>query len=999
MSEDPALFSCSHPSYVGFSRLSRSLLRSVLWACLIVLISNTASIPVCQATEPKPTDAPASAATSADPHGLEYFEKHVRPLLVKHCYECHGPDDRPQGNLRLDAAEYWLAGGDLGPALVPGKPDASLLLHAVRYEKDDLEMPPTGKMPAEEIAVFEQWIARGAPAPQATEIKSLKRSIDLEAGRQFWAYRPLSNPTPPMPERDEDRQWSKHAIDAFVIAKLREHSLSPSETADRRTFIRRLYFDLWGLPPTPAEIAAYERDESPDADEALVDSLLSSKHFAERWARHWLDVVRYGESLSLRGFVMNDAWRYRDYVIDSFHRDLPFDQFLREQIAGDLLKTDDLEEQQRRLVATTFLALGNHNLEEQDKRQLDMDVVDEQLDTLGKAFLGQTLGCARCHDHKFDPIPTRDYYAMAGILKNSKLMEHSNVSKWTMRSLPLPADEEAIYAARDAKIDDLEKKVQQVRKAVNRLKDSAKISDNVLQVSDVPGIVVDSSQAKRIGAWTESTSTKRYIGDGYLHDGNEGKGEKTLTFAPELPVDGEYEVRISFSAAESRAKDVPITIFSASGEKIVRIDQSQPPSIDNRFVSLGKFRFEKAGQSFVLISTEGTQGFVTADAVQFLSTSGSNEKTKRDEPQVADNVTDEAEKAAAAELAKKEQELKDLEGELKSLKEAEPRRPQVMTVVESKTAADCPIHVRGSIQTLGETVPRGFMQVVPSSYQGNFNEQSSGRDELARWLTAGDNPLPARVYANRVWHWLFGRGLVSTPDNFGATGEAPSHPELLDYLASEFVENDWSVKQLVRSIVLSKTYRQSSSERPEMLAADPENQWLWRVSRKRLEAECLRDAMLMVAGKLDPQDSGTDLPASVSSDFNFQQTSLRRSVYVPALRNAMPSIFEAFDAADPSLVVGKRNVSTVATQALFLLNDPFVQQRAKDAAEKLLSEQHGSESERIEAVFETCLGRWPNAEERQIAEQFLGDSSIPQAQRYAQLYQALFASLDFRYRD
>jgi hypothetical protein len=561
----------------------------------------------------------ARLGTAAEPAvaDLEFFEKRIRPLLVKHCHECHGGKDVEAG-LRLDSSQGWLRGGDNGPAIVPGKPDESLLIQAIRYG-GDYEMPPNGKLPDEAIKHFEQWVARGAPAPQMAD-ETIKRPsrIDIEEGKKFWAYRPVSNPAVPTPGR---AAWSNHAIDRFVLARLEAAGLAPNGEADRVTLVRRLYFDLLGLPPTPDEIDAFLRDESMQAYEKLVDRLLASPHFGERWGRHWLDIVRYGESLTLRGFVLPNAWRYRDYVIAAFNEDRPYDKFLREQIAGDLLPAESLADKRRQLIATTFLMLGNTNLEEQDKRQLDMDVVDEQLDTIGKAFLGQTIGCARCHDHKFDPIPTSDYYAMAGVLRSSQSLEHANVSKWLEVPLPLPPEEEQQYAKLQGELAAAEKRTRELQGDITKItsarKDDADLPQ-VAQVKELPGIIVDDEQAKRVGAWTESQHIKRYIAAGYRHDDNRDKGEKTLTFAPALPSSGRYEVRLAYTYGPTRAENVPVTVFGADGERTLAINQRLPPPIDGRFISLGEYNFEQAGQSFVIVANEGTQGYVIADAVQFL---------------------------------------------------------------------------------------------------------------------------------------------------------------------------------------------------------------------------------------------------------------------------------------------------------------------------------------------------------------------------------------------
>jgi hypothetical protein len=680
--------------------------------------------------------------------------------------------------------------------------------------------------------------------------------------------------------------------------------------------------------------------------------------------------------------VLKEAWRYRDYVIDAFDRDVPFDRFVREQIAGDLLPAATPEDRRRQLVATAFLALGNTNLEEQDKDQLRMDVVDEQLDVIAKGFLAQTVTCARCHDHKFDPIPTKDYYALAGILRNAKAMEHENVSKWIEVPLPVPPAEEALLKQHEAAVAALQARIT-AEKA--KSPDKGRKVRRVLAVKDVPGVVVDDTQAKKVGEWRESQVTGTYIGQGYVHDLNDGKGQKTLTFHPDLPAAGTYDVQLAYSAGSSRAAAVPVTVFSADGEKTVSVNMRDEPPIDGRYVSLGQYHFERNNQGFVIISNEGTTGTVTADAVVFVPV---GERPPVAAPRSAPAA---AEKAATAAVRR-------LESELKKLQAAGPKRPMAMSVVEEAAIEDTRVHVRGSVHTLGEPAPRGFLRVATYGTPPAIPANESGRRQLAEWIASPDNPLTARVIVNRAWHWLFGAGLVRTTDNFGTTGEPPSHPELLDDLAVRFVEGGWSVKKLVRVIVLSRTYRQQSesrNSRPEM--ADPENRLLARQNRRRLDAECIRDTILAVSGAMHRNRGGPTFRPDLAADYGYKHTDTRRSVYTPVFRNALPELFQAFDFADPSVVTGRRDVSTVALQALLLMNHPFVVEQARRAAERLLAEAGMSEDDRIARAYRLTLGRAPTDGERRLAQKFLTADAGDPAAAWALLFQSLFASADFRY--
>ena len=982
---------------------------------------------------PALASAPAAAPDAA---GLEFFEKRIRPLLAEHCYECHSAEKKTKGGLRLDNRDGWSRGGDSGPAVVPGNLDDSPLIKAVRYRDKDFRMPPKRKLSDEQIADFEKWVQLGAPDPRAGLAGvPAKRTINIAEGRKHWAYQPVTTPAVPTVA---DTAWPRSDLDRFIRARQEAKGIRPGTDADRVTLIRRLSYDLIGLPPSPEEVAAFLNDRAAGADERLVDRLLASAHFGERWGRHWLDVARFAESLTLRGFVLKEAWRYRDYVIESFNQDRPFDRFVREQIAGDLLPAASLAERRRQVVATAFLAVGNHNLEEQDKKQLVMDVVDEQLDTIGKAFLGQTIGCARCHDHKFDPIPTRDYYALAGILKNAKTLEHSNVSKWLELPLPVDPDAEKPLQKNDAAIAELQARIKEAKDAAAKSTAALIPAKNALAPSSVlapeklPGIVVDDTRAKRVGEWTESKTVRNFVGAGYLHDDNTGKGRKTVTFIPDLPRAGKYEVRLAYVPGTNRAAEVPVTVFGADGEKTLHIDQREKPPIDGHFISLGVHRFEAGTQGFVMISNDGTKGSVIADAVQFLPADvaeTTNATAVRDAPTPAPNANagtpavplTAAQATAAKKAAKKKAkpaDVKQLEAELKKLTESGPKRPLYLSVKEEEKIEDTFIHIRGLVANPGEKVPRGFLQVATYGQPPTVSNTESGRRELAEWLASPTNPLTARVMANRVWHWLLGSGLVRTTDNFGTTGEAPSHPELLDHLTARFVANGWSVKKLVREIVLSRTYQLASSEPRATAAAttagttaqndpssvDPENRLFWHANRRRLDAESIRDTVLLLSGQLQLEAGGSTIKAGTSADYAYKHTDTRRSVYSPVLRNSLPDLFDVFDFADPSMVTGRRNVSTVAPQALFLMNHPFVMEQAQLAAKRLLAEPLPDDATRVARASRLALGRPPSAGELQIAARFLpaesaGTTDVARLNGWAQFYQALFASLDFRYVD
>jgi hypothetical protein len=936
-----------------------------------------------------------------------FFEQRIRPVLVKQCYECHSAQSKSvKGGLLLDSRAGLLRGGDSGPAMAPGKPDESLLIKALRHE--DFEMPPAGKLAESVIDDFGRWVREGAPDPReevAAPAARRAEPIDVANGRKYWSFTP---PRPVDPPTTRDTVWPASDVDRFVLAKLETEGFTPSPDADRAALLRRATFDLTGLPPTPNELANFVADMSPDAFAKVVDRLLATPQFGERWGRHWLDVVRFAESSGGgRSLVFGSAWRYRDYVIRSFNADKPFDRFLTEQLAGDLLPAGAVAEAQDQVLASAFWMLGPINYEEQDHRVLEMDRVDEQLDTMGRALLGLTLGCARCHDHKFDPIPTRDYYALAGILRSTDtLVHHQDAnSTWTERPLPLDAAAEREWAADVAQVAALEGKIRAAKERLGAdfASSNKSPSKGALPVKALPGIVLDDTEAKQIGVWRESTFIGPFIGQGYLTDDGKNKGQMTLTFVPQFPRAGLYEVRFAYTAADNRCPSLPIDILSLDGEASVRIDERRPPTIGSRFESLGRYRFDDSGQWYVRISNENTQGSITVDALQFLPV---------DETQAATTATT-APSADAALVA----EIEALEKQLPAIKQRVAARPIVMSAKEGAIIEDCALRIRGNAHQLGERIPRGFLQVAYDGPALDLTSLESGRLQLANWITRPDHPLTARVIVNRVWSHLFGMGLVRTVDNFGRAGEAPSHPELLDYVTLRFVRDGWSIKRLIRELMLSHVYRQTSAARPDLAAVDPDNRWLGRMNRRRLEAEAIRDAMLQASGRLDLTVGGATIrfPKETKKtneanaiEYGYVFDDARRSVYTPVFRNKMLELFETFDYADANNVLGQRTTSTVAPQALFMLNSPFANEQARHMAETLLSADFPSDAERLDFACRATLGRTPTDAERQTLWAKLpqnaegnDDSANSDARLTAwrQICQALFACLDFRFVD
>ena len=994
----------------GDGSLKNGPIRSGVWNSLL-LILGTFFVPGFSGQALSVQEDSQSELSPAD---IEFFENKIRPILAEHCLQCHGDDDKKvRGGLRLTSRVEILKGGDSGPAIVPGKPAESLLIGSVRYE--DFEMPPKGQLPRSQIATLEKWVEMGAPDPRKTSSAIASHEIDIESGKRFWSFSPRSDPQPPI---TVNQSWPESSIDQFILARLESEGMAPVADADRETLIRRAYVALIGLPPTVRQIDDFLNDENDlkTAFATVVDDLLDTDHFGERWGRHWLDVARFAESSGGgRSLMFPEAWRFRDYVIASFNDDKPIDQFIKEQIAGDLLPYDTHAQKIEQLVAAGFLTLGPTNYEQQDKQLLAMEVVDEQVDTVGRAFLGMTLGCARCHDHKFDPIPMTDYYALAGIFSSTDSLVDGNVSTYVTQPLATEQEVAAEKAYRE-QVTKLSKRLASAKRARDKLtggKNQTKPRVESQRSSDLEGIVIDDRSAKVVGVWTESTSLQPFVDGHYLHDQNTGKGKKQVEFSPQLKMGGYYEVRLAYSASGNRASNVPVVIGHQDGQAKVIVNQSQPPPINGLFISLGTFRFEADNQSSVVISNDGTDGHVIVDAVQFLLQDPDRKQPENglnpdsvQSPEVATKQVPDSGKSPSSShrLEKIQHQIEMLDKQLRTLKKNGPPSVAVaMSVRDGKNPADGHLHIRGSVRNLGPIVPRGFISVCSQNPKPKIQANQSGRLQLANWIADDDHPLTARVYVNRVWRHLFGQGLVSTIDNFGFVGQKPTHPELLDHLANEFVGNGWSTKQLIRKIMASHVYRLSCKIDPAYQVKDDLNRLLWRANRRRVDAEVLRDSILFVSGDLDLDVGGLTIRKISQYDLGYEFDSVRRSVYVPAFRNSMLDLFEVFDFANPNVVTGDRNTSTLPTQALFLMNNPMVMRQSRRAAMKFLATESSDQRSRIELAYRQALGRKPNPIEVRKAVDYLqatqldSDEDDPELAAWSSFFHALFGSLDFRF--
>ncbi|MDA7921075.1 DUF1553 domain-containing protein [Verrucomicrobiales bacterium] len=948
-------------------------MRFVFGAIATALLSGVGATP-CGAKEIPEAD-------------LRFFENRIRPILVEHCYECHSEEaGKRKGGLWLDRRAGWEDGGDSGPSAIVHDVEGSLLIKTVRYTDPDLEMPPEGKLSPQDISDLETWVAKGLPDPRDKMMDESGEGFDLEKRKQYWSYQPRKKA---FGDRD--------SIDDFINFRLASEGFEPLPAASPEALLRRAKIDLTGLIPKPEEIESYTANPDHESYEHFVDAWLGTHAFGERWGRHWLDIVRYADSSGGgRALAFPNAWRLRDYVIDSFADDRPLDELIRAHVAGDLLPFEDPSERVENLIATGFLVMGPINYENQNKDELEFDIIDEQIDTLGRAFMGQTLGCARCHDHKFDPIPTSDYYAMAGIFKSTDFVTHANVSKWHTEPVPPSSDAKEVLDAHAEGEKSFQTVISELKQELALLGRGAGSRVASVPILSLPGIVVDGSDAILEGEWQESTSTPRYVGGYYLHDLHEGTIPKSVRFEFELPHSGRFEIRIAYSAAPNRNTAVPVTIEGGGIAKTVTVNQRIRPEHDRLFHTLGKWEFTKAGRISVTVrNTPNGDGHVMADAIQCLSEAGN---------ELPSSELSEVEKTRVTQL---EADLKVAEASLQKLLKSAPRIPKAMSVVDLKAEeiSDTEIRIRGVEANRGPVAPRGFLQAAVWNEMDResfeISDAQSGRLELARWITAPQNPLTARVMVNRIWLHLMGEGLVRTADNFGITGEKPTHPELLDFLAGRLIDSGWSTKALVKEIMMSDAYARCSRAGELMQAkADPENKLYWRAHLRPLDVEALRDAILTLSGELDLNGGGPSLPKKFKSEFGHQFVTLKRTVYVPAFRNSGYEMFSVFDFANPNFTVGKRADSTIPTQALFLTNSSFVHEQAEKAAARFVNGETLDIEDTIRAVFLHTLARTPTAEELELTVDFMERDpnweTNPSA-AWTALQRSLFGSIDFRY--
>jgi hypothetical protein len=895
---------------------------------------------------------------------IEFFEIKVRPIFAEHCYTCHSEKaEKLKGGLRLDSPDAILKGGDTSPAVIPGDVEGSLLIKAVRYTDPDLKMPPKNKkLSTDQIASLEAWVKMGAPMPLTPALSQSDGERMKKAQAKHWAFQPVKKPAVPVVKNS---RWVQTPVDNFVLATLEKRNLSPSPVADRRTLIRRVTYDLTGLPPTYEEVESFICDQRPDSYARLVDRLLASPHYGERWARYWLDVARYADT---KGYLAGGeerryafSYTYRDYVVRAFNEDKPYNQFLIEQIAADKLQ---LGEDKRSLAALGFLTLGRRFLNNQN------DIIDDRIDVVTRGTLGLTVACARCHDHKFDPIPTKDYYSLHGVFASSE----------EPGELPL----------------------------LGPLKDSADYQDYLKQKAKIEA---ESEQFKVNEIAQFISELRQHVGD-YLLAAHEAARledqSKFDTFAGERKVNPTV-LRRWMSDLNSRAKKadpifqpwfelakLPESDFATNAKPIAANWPTEQPAVN---LVVAKTLTGDTLNSLKAVADAYTKLFKEVDA-EWKSALESAKKATNAAPTSLANADREtlrqflyaegtpivlpraeAETILARRLGEGTAPFRNRIEALNWTHAGAPAR--AMALVDRSNPGNSHILKRGNPSNPGDEVPRHFLEILSTTNPPAFTN-GSGRLELARAIASPDNPLTARVYVNRIWLHHFGEGLVNTPGDFGVRTEEPIYHALLDYLAATFVENGWSSKALHRMILLSSAYRQSSEEQPAETKLDPDNRLLSHMNRQRLDFEALRDTLLDLAGKLDSKIGG--LPVEIDTE----PFATRRTIYALIERQNLPALFRTFDFANPDTSNQGRFHTTVPQQALFLMNSPFVIEQARNVAQRSEIAKASSAEEKVQALYRLILQRRAQASEVELGEKFIAaqpqkDSKLSQLERYAQV--------------
>ena len=835
----------------------------------------------------------------------EFFETHIRPLFANNCYACH--TDEHMGGLQLDTADHALKGGKSGPVIIPGEPANSLMVKALHYDAR-LKMPPTGRLKDSEIADVETWIKNGAVWPTTTAAAPAPHSapytITAEQ-RAFWSFRPISNPPPPIVK---NKTWAHTDIDRFILAKLEEKNLKPVPPASKRSLLRRAYYDLTGLPPTPADVAAFERDKSPNAFAKVIDTLLESPRYGEKWGRFWLDVARYSDDRlnSERDDPYENSFRYRDWVIQSVQQDMPYNLFVKAQIAGDLLPNHEKYQ----------AGLGFYSL--------SPEFQDDRVDATTRGFMALTVACATCHNHKYDPIPTQDFYSLLGIFNNTELHE-----------TPLaPKDEVEHWAAQKKLLETQETEIKEfIARQSNELAEilAQNTAAYILAASNKTNDPsLDAETLERITKYLAQPAHKHPYLDTWNKDKSPQYAQAFQTLLLDINkekkrVDDENHIRLGLNPSRENLSDA--NLVSMARDKYV------------------------LWEDFI-----GDKGLFHYG-----------------DPQIGRFLTG-VWKAHLDALHARQAELK---------KQLPPRYPYLQTIADKTKLNEAHVWLRGNKDSPGEPAPPHFLAILSSGPPPTFT-RGNGRLDLAEAIVDPKNPLTARVIVNRVWQQHFGQGIVRTPSNFGKQGDTPSHPELLDYLTTKFMNEGWSLKKLHREIMLTSVYALSTNRDETNLAADPENRLLWRANLRRLDIESLRDSLLYVAGDLDLKAGGPPV--------EFGPENHRRTVYGYVSRRRLDPVLALFDFPNPIATSEQRLPTLVPLQKLFFMNSDFVMEQSKALA-KELSASPGDDSTRISTAYRLLFQREPSPEERKLAIDFLHGSS----NAWPQYAQVLLSSNEFSY--
>jgi cytochrome c553 len=963
-------------------------MRTNRFALVIALLAAASALWAAGARGAEPVAAGDDAAAT------DFFEKRVRPLLVEHCHECHGAKKQEAG-LRLDSGAGIQKGGDTGPVLAPGDPENSLLVAAIRYD-DEPKMPPEGKLADRDIETLVTWIKLGAKWPTTTEAGWETKHDPLKPAAPHWAFQPVRDPAVSAVRRAD---WIASPIDAFVLSRLEEAGLGPSAPADRRTLIRRATFDLHGLPPSAEEVAAFEADSSPNTYARLIDRLLESPRYGERWGRYWLDVARYADT---KGYVrLNEnprytsSWTYRDYVIRAFNEDLPYDRFITEQLAADQLALGD---DPRPLAALGYLTLGQRFLNSQH------DIIDDRIDVVTRGLMGLTVACARCHDHKFDPIPTRDYYSLHGVFASS-----------IEPRVPPLIVRETDKAKYESYLVELEKRTGQ-------------LNGYLLDQQELISGTARSRAAEYLLTGQNEPIQANFIAVMFLVDANRDLNpamtQRWARFLEQTrkhhhPVLAPWNdlarlfARLKGAGGESlasaeierRVVELVSSWRSASTDNrtnplVVEAISSSPPHSPSEAAGCYGRLFESIDKQWeeMVAANSGATSLADPNAEEIRQLLyGDESPFTIPLPDLDDFIYVDATKQN--QLHAQQKKVEDWVGSADAA-------PHAMSLIDAAHPADSRISIRGNASNPGDVAPRRFLSAISQGDPLPLTH-GSGRLDLAEAIVSPDNPLTRRVIVNRVWMQHFGTGLVRTPSDFGTRGDPPTHPELLDHLATEFLKDGWSIKSLHRAIMLSSTYQQQSDDATNFekcSGVDSENNLLWRANRRRLDWESFRDSLIAVAGDLDLAMGGP------SVDLLTAPYSKRRTVYGLIDRQNLPSTMRTFDFAPPDASSPQRHQTTVPQQSLFLMNSPFLKERAQVLEKRIEGSNAVSSEEKTRLLYALLFNREPDSDEVALAKSFLdggesveGDASTteprPYLNRWEEYVQTLLLSNEFVFVD